>query len=150
MRPPKFNFVPEKQVENKNETGGYYVSITKSGFLYFPKEVIHVYDLAGKYIKLFVDREKKALGWRVVDETTTPEVLNDCRVINSKNNGSAIFSIGKLLSSMGVDSVKVGTKISYIGMPMSNVPVEKYRAGYLEGDIYYISLSDYSKKEKVV
>lgn len=149
MKSPTFNFVPERQVKNQTETGGYVVTLTSRGFLYLGRGVIDIYELEGKYISLFIDTEKKALGWKIMDKETTPEVLSNCRVINpNKVTGSAILGITKLLEAMGMGHMNGKKFISDLKLPIKSIPVQKYRAGYLGDEIYYISLKDYEKNSK--
>lgn len=149
MKPPTFNFVPERQAKSQTETGGYRVTLTNRGFLYFPKEVIEIYELNGKYASLFIDTEKKALGWKIMDKSTTPDVLKDCRVFNQNQiTGSVILGITKLLETMGLGKMNGKKFVSELKLPIKSIPVQKYKSGYLGDEIYYISLKDYEKNSK--
>ncbi len=113
--------------------GGYCAKIQKNGNLYFPPEVMRVYELDKKYFKFFIDVEKKTIGWQVLEGSTKMEDLNDARQMNMNvDNKCGIFGIGKLLKRLGW---QVGQAYEYI-------QVKKYEAPLYAHEIWYITLED--------
>jgi len=142
MPTPKFSFVPERQVGGNGSTGhSYTVSLYANGSIIFPSEVVRVYELDGKYLRLYADVQKKSIGWSVIEDETSLEALNEARQIRKMKGGNAVVSVVKLLKHLGIPK---GTKIM-------NLPVNVYKSPLNSSDIYYIELiveKPYKKSEE--
>lgn len=130
MSTPKFSFVPERQIGQVSNEGGYSVSIFKSGVLCFSINTLRIYELEGKYIRLFADVEKKAIGWSVVEGKTNLDDINDSRLVKTNASGCAVLGITKLLKKIGIEK-----ETSFF-----NLPVKVYKSPLNSYDIYYIEL----------
>lgn len=132
MRPPTFNFVPQRQLKVADNTPvTYRVSITSNYCLYFGKDVVDQEGIGGKYISFFADQEKKVLGWKIIEGDTTFLELNDAKEMKMNVNGAIIISIKKLLSLAGIKN----------DVPIKNIPVSVYKSAYLgDNKVYYIDL----------
>lgn len=131
MPAPKFNFVPERQIGKESSYGSYRVSIFKNGTIYFKEDVINVYELDGKYMKLFADVDKKIIGWSIIENKTDLSELNEARLMKKNVNGVITITIGKLLKKLGIDK-----KESF-----PNLEVKRYKSPLLAHDIFYVELN---------
>lgn len=137
MRPPKFSFVAEEIITPKHSDFQYTVTITGTGALYFPKEVIEVNKLAGKFIKLYGDITKKAIAWKIIQDQTNMEELKNVRQLKPmESTGAAQVSARKILSAIGVSVGEGG-----IERAIKDIPVGKYDGSMLEDSLYYIELT---------
>ncbi len=134
----KFDFVPERQIGKEQAESGYRVTIFKSGVLAFGGHVLDVYELDGKYLRLFADVEKKAIGWSVIEGKTSFDEIDDARILKRNSSGVAILGITKLLKKLGVEK----------GQLMPNLEVKKYKSALNSYDIYYIELPKEISKER--
>ncbi len=130
MKPPKFNFLEEKLLTPENNGFAYRVTLFKTNILYFPKDVIQVYELAGKKLKLYGDKEKHAIAWKVVEGNTSLDDLNTARTITVGPEGSATLSIKKLLTKIGV----------VVDKTRPNIEVRTYDSDTFSEKLYYITL----------
>lgn len=126
---PKFSFVPEKQI-GKDIDESYHVSILRNNVLFFPAEIVRVYDLGGKYIKLFADIEKKSIGWSICEGKTDLDTLNTARLMVVRKSGQVVLGISKILKKF--DMLK--TYHPYL-------EVKKYKSLLDDNDIWYITLT---------
>jgi len=126
---PKFNFIPYRQLNVPSETQNYSATVSKSGFLQFSRFNIEIYDLAKKWFEFFVDTEKKALGWKLIDKL--PE-LSDLKLYRklyiSPKSGIGCIQIKSLLT-------KAGFQLPFHSIKL---PVQIYKTGYLDSEINYI------------
>lgn len=129
MPTPKFSFVPERQI-GEDEKVGYNVNIYGNGAIIFNGQVVDVYELNNKYIKVFSDLEKKAIGWTIIKNDTNLEELNNARVLKKTKNGNIILSVTKILKKLGWEK----------GMKFTNLPVKLYKSPLETDDIWYIQL----------
>lgn len=129
MPAPKFSFVPERQI-GKDSDETYKVSIFKNSALRFPSEIVRVYELKDKYVRLFADLEKKAIGWQIVEGKTDLDTLSDARLMTVRKAGIVVLGIGKLLNKLGFEK----------GVAFSNLEVKKYKSVLDDRDIWYIEL----------
>lgn len=129
----RFNFLGEELLGRSGNAFQYRVSITKVNTIIFPKDVTDTFELDGKFIKFFVDVTKKTIGWTIIEGKTDLQELNSVRKINvSKLNGTATFSIKKLLNAIKVN----------LGSCRRKIPVFQYKDILIGNDINYIELSD--------
>lgn len=139
MRTPKFNFIPERQLNKDVESGGAFsVTVTKHNTLLFSKTDVGIYELEGKYVRLFADTEKKTLGWAIVEGKTGLEELNDARLMKvNPTSGIILLGIGRLLKAMGILEVTENMKL----------PVKTYVSPLQKDKIYYVELKKEPKEE---
>lgn len=132
MPAPKFSFVPERQVgDEPSEGAGYRVAIRKNGIIYFPADVVRIYDLEGKYVKLYADTQKKAIAWTVFDKGE-PADMEDVRLMKrvSPKSQVVVLGIGRLLKRMGFDK----------GVEFPVLNVRKHIDPLVKGDMWYVVL----------
>ena len=138
----KFSFVPERQLgEDYGDRTGMTISIYSTGSMIFGSEIIRLYEMDGKYIKLFADVQKRAVGWTIIEGKTDLDSLNDARQIKVTDGGIATVSIGRILKKLGIEK---GTKFMH-------VPVKIYKSLLEVNPIYYIELvveKPYKKPEE--
>lgn len=149
MRDPKFNFISEDLIslpakenliykvslirgKQKFKTSNGSIKEIPSYSLYFGKEVVNVYDLAGKRLKFYVDPQKKSIGWRILEGNISLEELNTGRVVKPMTSGVWTVSITSLVNYAKID----------IPATRSSIPVKTYKpqAEYLSYDLSYIEL----------
>lgn len=137
MISPKYNFVAENTLRSNSPTQEYRVRLTKHGCIVFRGSDIHIYELNKKFIKLYIDTDKRAIGWKLVETEKYSALteLNDTRqIVQNQKTKQASISIRKLLNVLQFDPDKM--KESSI-----ELPVEKYKAAYLEdSEIYFITI----------
>lgn len=132
MRPPKFNFIPERLLKEPAKDSTYRVSIYSQGTLVFPKDVVSIYELDGKYIRFYVDKEKRTVGWTLFENYEPSDNLEDARQLKANPNGPIVVGIKKLLTLMGVDYTE-GFK---------GLEVGTYKTSLIENQVYYITLPE--------
>ncbi len=101
--------------------------------LYFSKDVIHIYDLKGKRLKFYLDADKKAVAWRVMDgQVTTLDDLSTGREVKPFGVGQWQTSITKLVNAAGIE----------IKEKRSAMPVKSYKTTELgiPMQYYYVTL----------
>lgn len=131
MKQPKFNFVPERLLTTPVQEAPFRVSIYKQGTLIFPADVTHVYELDGKYIRIYADREKRSIGWAIVKEADALADLKDLRRLKKTPGGVIVVGIRKVLSNMGIEDLGEGWK---------NLEVSTYVSTFHKDKLYYITL----------
>lgn len=127
---PKFSFVPERQLSLDVPDPTYKVTISKRGVLVFGKEVLDIYELENKYIRLYADIQKKTIGWSIIEGETNLELLNDARLVKKYTNGCSMIGIGKILRLLSVEKGKI----------FRDLDVKKYKSPLIGHDIWYIEL----------
>lgn len=153
MKDPKFMFVSENLIESKSKgrESEYRVTLMRTDStvldkktgerkpttqyqIYFPKDVVFVYELAGKRIEFFVDIQKKAIGWKIQENYEALETLQDKRIkiIKPIPGGQWLGSVSKLVNYAKFDIPKT----------LSHLPVQKFVGPeYLQkGEIHYIQI----------
>ncbi len=130
MPAPKFDFVPEHQLGKTLEDSTYRVTITKAGCLFFSANDVHIYDLDGKYIRLYADVTKQTIGWSILEDKTSLDDLNDSRLLKRNKGGVCLLGITKILNILKVDKGKVFQKLE----------VKKYISPLQSYPVYYITL----------
>lgn len=135
----KFNFIPERQLsETKESEGGIFtVSINKAGLMVPKRDYVQTYELNGKYLRYYVDKEKQTIGWAIIAGDTNLEELSDARQVKIYEGGSAVMSVKRLLTALNykiTDSLK-------------NLPIKIYKSTMIANEIHYVELPP---KEAVV
>ncbi len=143
MPAPKFNFIPERQINEVGSGNGCWrVSLLNSKAsptIYFPKDMVYALDMDGKHFQIFADVEKKAIGWREVKGKTELEtVKNSRKFTKNKASGVVLIGIGKILKALNYD----------LKESISNILVNRYESPLVIGEISYIILPNESKEEK--
>lgn len=145
MPAPKFNFIPEYQLRPQESTV-FKITITRNGNLYFPKEVINVYDLEGSFIKLFVDIEKRAIGFQVIKQADSLEGMKGLRKLSiNRQNGGGTIQVISLLRSLGIQDTTTQVSEKYYKYDFGDskkYELKKYESSYLLSEIYYIDLNE--------
>lgn len=133
MRTPKFNFIPERQLnKDTGDQTGFIVSLKKR-VMSFKKADVDIYELDGKYVRMFADTEKKVIGWAIVEGKTGLDELNDARILNRNDKtGVLTISIGKLLKAVGIEGIE----------EIRRCPVKTYISPLQKDTIYYIELEN--------
>lgn len=138
--PKKYNFIPEHQLnqDDSNELG-YSVSITKAGMLYFSGFVSKMYELDGKIIRLYADKEKKSIAWKEIKEGDL-SILKNVRKLNIEpTNNNIQIGIGKLLKAIGIEKDK---------LPIKKIPVTQYNDALEKLEFSVIDLSNNNKRNE--
>ena len=89
-----------------------------------------IYELEGKYLRLFADVEKKTIGWSIVEGKTDLDVINDARLLKANKGGVGVLGITKLLSRLGIEKRTA----------FKNLQVKLYKSPLNSYDIWYIKL----------
>lgn len=114
MRSKNFNFISEDQLKGSPQDSVVYkVNLRKvvtkdedgrpervSWQLYFPKEVIDIFDLKGKMLKLYADGDRKALAWKEIEQI---DGLTGVRQVTPVTQGYWTVSVNTLLSGAGIE-----------------------------------------------
>lgn len=129
-REAKFNFIPEGQLRMKSADTEYRVNINTNSMLYFPREVVEVWDLDKKFFKFFADTEKRTIGWSTFDQGTLVD-LEKSRKLTISKTGVGVISIQKCLTAIGLLEIKE---------PIRGLLVKTYNSSYLHGEVQYITI----------
>jgi len=89
-----------------------------------------VWDLEGKLLRLYADKEKKSIGWSVLEQKENFANLEGMRLVKVNTNGVAVFGIGKLLKAIGVE-LKESRK---------GLEVKTFKGSLYPNPIHYIQL----------
>jgi len=136
MRPLKYNFIPEHQLNNFDDSAsGIEVTITKQACIYFSTFVIGLYEMKGKYVRIFADIPNKSISWREVKGGNLDSIKN-IRKITVNTQGTAVLSVKKILEKM---------ELNLKDLPFKRVPVTKYQGALDEEPYYVIDLRNYGK-----
>jgi len=127
----KLNFVPERQLNREITPSVTSITISATGAVYFPASYINVYDLEGKFFRVFADIDKRTIGWMFVEGHTDLGTLDDCRQVKKSANGNYAFSIKIILKNMGIDNEQ---------LPIKGLPVQIFKSSLYPADINYIQL----------
>lgn len=143
MKTPKFNFIPERQLGEVTTGNGHWsvtiIASKASPAIYFPKDMARILEMDGKYIKVFADTEKKAIGWRLIqDETTLPELNNARKITANKVSGAVILGIGRILKTLNYD----------LKEKIKGLLVQTYSSPLIKDDISYVVLPDVEVSRK--
>jgi hypothetical protein len=133
---PKFNFIPERQLKKPAAESAFKVNIYVTGTLVFTKDVVEIYDLDQKFVRMYGDATKKVIGWSVIQGGNIEE-MDDLRQLKKNVNGMITVSIKKLLESIGW--APEGTT--------SGLEVKKYKSPLHAEDIFYVELPAKSKQD---
>jgi len=133
--PKKYNFIPEHQLNSDdNNEMGYNVNITKTGMLYFSGFVARMYELDGKIIRLYADKEKKSIAWTEIKEGDLSILKNVRKLKIEPTNNNIQIGIGKLLKAIGIETDR---------LPLKNVPVTQYKDTLVQNEFSVIDLHRY-------
>ena len=104
MRPAKFVFEPFREVEKKvksHRKRGFNIN-TRYGSLTFPKSYVEDNTLDGKYIKWFLDVDRKAFGWKILGESKEemlPDLKGYIQVKKQPSTGVYQFQVKRVLNT---------------------------------------------------
>ncbi len=133
MRPPKFNFIPERQLkEHAQSKSFFYATIISNGQICYGKEYTSVYELDKKFVEFYIDTSKRTLGWRILEGVTELEQLNGARKLEVNNKGMIKCSITGLLRSLAWEK----------GQSFLKLPIKVYKSPTVGGEIHYVELPD--------
>jgi hypothetical protein len=120
----KFCFEPYRRT-SKEEIKNTATVSSKFGRLSFPKLTIEHLGLGGKFIRIYFDSQKKAIGWKVFDEGKLKD-LEGFKKVTLKKTGCAVFDIVGIIKNFKLkqDSYK-------------HLEIKKYNEGGLLGNEYY-------------
>lgn len=100
----KFTFIPAHQCIVKEKiTRRLKHSVTinaHSRYALFSLSYIVDNDLAGKYIKFYLDKSKKAVAWKVFNRESSLGSLETYKLLKKDGTGCYTVSIGKALDSL--------------------------------------------------
>lgn len=132
MKNPKFNFVPERQLtEAQAKQEAFKCTISESGVLFLRGDYVKAYEMNGKTARLFVDTEKKVIGWSLIEGNTTLEDLNDGRPLKQNSTGMISISIRKIIQKLG-----------RAGEQFKDLEIKVYKSPLHSGEIHYVELPD--------
>ena len=137
MSLPKFNFIPEKQLneEFRSYTPAMVtLAVTKTTIginyqLRFMSETVRIYELDGKYITMYADEQKRAIGWRFIDGKTDLPELSGAKQLKVNTGLQASIGVGKLLKSAKLIPTKT---LSGLEVKKHLDPLNKYEIFYIE------------------
>ncbi len=129
MRPPKFNFVPERHLaETYKPIDPFFTcSIYTNGQMVLNSDYVSVYELDKKFVRLYLDKEKRTIGWKIIEGDTNIEELSDARQITVVK-GMVKISITPILHLLGWEK----------GASFKQLPIKEYKT--LENKIDYIEV----------
>ena len=134
-REKKFNFIPASQLQEKiTKDRRPTVRINKNGQMVFSRTALEEFGLLGRFISLYADPQKSALGWHIFEGSSE---LQDLRLRKLEKNASGTVQIGvsKLLKKMGIKLEK----------PLSDLLVQKYEDLTDRLTFFYVIVRDVSE-----
>lgn len=135
-----FTFISETLLTRKSSDPEFRVSINSSGMLYFPREVVSVYDLKDKYFKFYADIQKKAIGWTYFENGQFDDMKKLKKLFIHPKNGAGLVSVKKLLSAIG---------LKQLNGSFSDLPVKKYKEqGLLNEEYHYVLINEKDIKDR--
>lgn len=139
---PKYTFIPESQIDTKTETKFYKASITEKGILYLGAHFVEDKELDGKYIQLYQLKTatQEGIGMRIMEGSTSLQVLDKCRLVKKNSSGSAFISVAKILRSFG----RFGEKYTKLDI-VHYAPQFGQNKGF---EYWYIILNDKQNESK--
>lgn len=139
MRPPTFTFEPFKRVliaKKEARKRGVTVNL-KHGYIVFPKAYIIDNGLDGRYLKWFVDIEKKALGWRILEKERSLDALQDYFQLKKvPSTGVYQLSIRRVLNAFNFSDTNATFSDLEVGTYISK---QEY---FNDGTLHYVMLTD--------
>lgn len=139
-REAKFNFEEESTLVETSRLKSllaHSVSISgKHGSIRFSKDYIRDHNLDRAFIKLYADKSKKAIAWKILREKSLGDLrgYRQLKVYTSKagkyQTQHCTLTISKLLDVL---EVKPEDKFAHI-------PIKKYAPDYLQDELHYIEL----------
>ncbi len=111
-REASFNFMPEATLPTKAEKNQirHWASVNKAyNTIRFSPEYITDKKMDGGFIKLYYDKQKKSIGWRLMHEKSLGDMakyrqVNVSIITNAKGYTTRVCSLGikKILSELGL------------------------------------------------
>jgi len=138
MRPPTFTFEPYKAIHAQRKEArkrGFSINV-KYGYITFPKAYVRDNNLDGKCIKWFLDRTKRALGWKILEKEHSLQALEDYKLVKPLPTGTYQLHIKELLNMFDFTDTNVCFK---------DLEVNKYLSKqefFNDGTIHYLTLDD--------
>lgn len=129
----KFNFIEEKQIDKVQQDTGFYVTVMKTCSIYFPKEMVNVFDMDKMIIKLYADTEKKVLGWKFFKKGDLHDLKGIRQLKVNNTTGAMVVMVNKLLNKLGINKDNI---LDHIGRKK----IQVYKSSYFDGEMYYIDL----------
>lgn len=133
MKPPKFNFIAERQLGEIPSGNGYWNAtiLASNNTLYLPSDMVNALEMDGKYYRIFADVEKKAIGW--LETKGQLNELNDARLAKAnKQSGAILFGIGKILKTLNYP----------VKETIKGLRVQVYTSPLVQGEISYVVLPE--------
>ncbi len=130
-REATFNFIPSSQLGNHKDEGLICSFNITSQQLQFSTKCPETNDLINKYIRFYVDEQKKTLAWRFLEEKSLGELKDYFQIkeVIYKN----IRKVSVRLSKVLVEALKLNVNQKYLKME-----VKRYKPqGYLVDEEYH-------------
>lgn len=139
MKKENFNFIPFKRAKGEADarSPGDVTVNTKYGSITFSPSYLRDSGLEGKFIKFYVDVDKKALAWKVLEENSV-EGLKDYRHVKKQKSGVCQLFIGSILKLYKFKDI----------MRFKGLKVKTNYPTYLEGTMCYVKLENGEKWDK--
>lgn len=101
----KFHFMPVHNVDIRKENKTT-ININKRGIITFSRRYVEENGLRGKYVKFYVDIDKKTLGWQVIgvfNELSDLKKKKEYRKIKTTGSGNSTISLIPILKKINPD-----------------------------------------------
>ncbi len=133
----KYNFIPEHQVGENEESAGFTVSINKAGILYISGFNVKMFGLENKIVRFYADVPNKSIAFKEIKGGNI-EILKNVRKLNPNlsSGGLVQLSIAKLVKKLGIENKQ---------LPMRNVPVTEYKDTMVDEVFHVIDLRNHLK-----
>ena len=127
----KYNFVPVTYSRPHAHDGKAFVSINNKGSIIFNRQCIEQYNLANKYIRMYTDIPKNAIGWQVIKTMHNFKDIKNkkYRLLKPTTLNVAKISISHMLQDLNVT-----------GKSFYKLKIHEY-TDVLYNKIYYIILN---------
>lgn len=103
-----------------------------NGQINFRADMVDALELDGKYVKFFLDIEKKTIGWTVIKGDADLDNLAEARLFKRSADGAVKIGVSRMLN-----------KVGYMEhLPVKNLEVHLYKTPLMEGDVNYVILPD--------
>jgi hypothetical protein len=139
MKNTTLNFceVHKKRGRTKNTIKNTFTVNLKHKYILFPAAYIEQNKLQGKMLKWYIDSEKNAIGWKLLNENRELLInMNDYHYIKANKQRQYKFQIGSALSKL---TLKHADK-RHTGLEMNSYSCQ-YNGKY-GGIIHYVILTD--------
>lgn len=127
-REASFNFIPSHQIKNTIDIDLHATISIKHSKITFSAKSYMTKELAGKFIKFFIDAEKNTLAFRILEENSLGSMREYRKIKICERSKATSCSIPKIC----IESLKT-TETSY-----KKILVKTYKpTGLLAGEIYH-------------